>query len=248
MLVDVHAHLDFPQFDGDRDRVIDKAAGEGITIINSGLGSRGIKKTLGLSEKHGNVHACLGLAPTEFDEKEIDETIKLIRENRGRIVGIGEVGLDHYWIKDEWKRALQKDNLKRFIALSRELNLPLVIHSREAEKDALEMLEKERVKALLHCFGGGREEAVSAAESGHLISMPTSIAHSKQKQELAKALPLESMVLETDAPYLAPTPKTRNEPVNIRLSAKKISELKGIPESVVEEKTTANAKRFFNLP
>jgi len=247
MLFDVHAHLDFPQFDADRDQIIGNARKAGICVINSGLGTDGIKKTLELLDKYDNLYATFGLAPTEFDEKEIKETIRLIQENQGRIIGIGEVGLDHHWVTDEGNMCLQKKHFCEFINLAIELNLPLVIHSREAEKETIDMLNESKVRALLHCFGGKKEEACMAVASGHLISIPTSIASSKQKQELAKVLPLESIVLETDAPYLAPVPKTRNEPVNIKNTVRMISELKGVDESIVEQQTTANAKRFFNL-
>ena len=248
MLVDVHAHLDFQQFDPDRDEVIERAKRRGVRIINSGLGTTGIRKTLEIIEKHDNVYATLGLTPTEFRAEEIDATIKLIRENREKIVGIGEVGLDYYWVKEEDKRREEVATFKRFIGLSRELKLPLVIHSRDAEEDVLRVLGDEGINALLHCFGGSAGLAEKAASEGHIISIPANIANSKQKQSVAKAVPLTSLVLETDAPYLPPTPKTRNEPVNIETTAKKIAEIKCVDLSVVEEATTRNAEKFFNLP
>ncbi len=247
MLIDVHAHLDFPQFDADRDAVVERANAEDVIIINSGLGTTGIRKTLELAEKYDNVYATLGSTPTEFDLKELDASIELIRQNREKILGIGEVGLDYYWVKDEEKRKQEAVNFRRFIELSKELRLPLVIHSRDAEEDLLRILKENNVKALLHCFGGDAKQAASAAAEGHLISIPANIQNSKQKQSVAKAVPLESLVLETDAPYLSPVSKTRNEPVNVKQTAKKIAEIKGIDYASVEAATTANAKRFFNL-
>ena len=247
MLIDVHAHLDYPQFDADRDAVVARAKAEGVVIINSGLGTTGIRKTLELTEKYDNVYATFGLTPTEFGDKEIDASIELIREKREKIVGIGEVGLDYYWVKDEEKRRQEAVNFQRFIELSRELRLPLVIHSRDAEEDLLKILKKENMRALLHCFGGDAKQTASAAAEGHLISIPANLQNSKQKQSVAKAVPLDSLVLETDAPYLSPVPKTRNEPVNIKQTAKKIAEIKAIDYAAVEAATTKNAKRFFNL-
>lgn len=247
MLIDVHAHLDFPQFDADRDAVIEKAKSEGIAIVNSGLGTTGIIKTLEMTERYDNVYASLGIAPTEFSEKEIEATIDLIRENREVIVAIGEVGLDHHWVRDGGKHRQQEANFRRFVALSKELKLPLVIHSRDAEEEVLRILREEKVRALMHCFGGDATLAARAAYEGHLISIPTNLAASKQKQAVVKAVPIDSIVLETDSPYLSPAPKTRNEPVNIRKTAERIAEIKGIFCSAVEAATYANAKRFFDI-
>jgi len=247
MLIDVHAHLDFPQFDPDRDEVIERAAKEDILIINSGLGVEGARKTLDLAGRHDNVYAALGMSPTEFDEKEINAVIDLIRENIDRIVAIGEVGLDYYWVKDDLRRWQEAEYFRRFIALSDEVGLPLVVHSRGAEADVLKILEGSDKRALLHCFGGMVGQAEEAASFGHLISMPTNVVYSKRKQEMTEAIAMNRLVLETDSPYLAPVPKTRNEPVNIRLSAEKIAGVKGVASAAVAKATTANAKRFFNL-
>jgi TatD DNase family protein len=247
MLIDVHAHLDFPQFDPDRDEVIERAAKEDILIINSGLGVEGARKTLDLAGRHDNVYAALGMSPTEFDEKEINAVIDLIRENIDRIVAIGEVGLDYYWVKDDLRRWQEAEYFRRFIALSDEVGLPLVVHSRGAEADVLQILEESGNRALLHCFGGTAKQAGEAASFGHLISMPTNVVYSKRKQEIVEAIAMNRLVLETDSPYLAPVPKTRNEPVNIRLSAEKIAGVKGVASAAVAKATTANAKRFFNL-
>ncbi|MCK5344010.1 MAG: TatD family hydrolase, partial [Candidatus Heimdallarchaeota archaeon] len=223
MLIDTHTHLEFPQFDNDRNEVIKKANEENIQIINSGMGPDRIQKTLEIIEEHDNVFATFGLSPQEFDEKIIGETIALIRKHRDKIVGIGEVGLDYYWVKDADERKKEIENFKKFIELSDELNLPLVIHSRDAEEDVIDMLEKSAKSgesgkaALMHCFSGSVEQAERAISFGCLISIPVNIIYSKQKQRLAREIPLESMVLETDAPYLAPVPRTRNEPVNIKL-------------------------------
>ncbi|MBU4341387.1 MAG: TatD family hydrolase [Candidatus Altiarchaeota archaeon] len=247
MLIDVHTHLDFPQFDSDRKEIVGKASEDGILIINSGIGPEGIEKTINLIEKHEGILATLGLSPQEFDSGVIDETIRLIRKYKDRIVGIGEVGLDYYWIKEPEKRGRGMDNFRRFISLAKELSLPLVVHSRDAENEMVEELKAQGIKALLHCFGGSAELGKKAISFGCLVSIPTSVAYSKRKQELVGEIPLEAMVLESDAPYLAPTPRERNTPLNIRIAAKKIAEIKGIEYDKVAEITTRNAREFFNL-
>ncbi|MEA3254813.1 MAG: TatD family hydrolase [Candidatus Altiarchaeota archaeon] len=247
MLVDVHTHIDFPQFDRDRRDVIKRAEKEKIVIINSGMGSGGMKKTLELIKEYENVYATFGVSPTEFNEGEIKDCIKLIRDNRDSIVGIGEVGLDYHWIKDSSERIQEMNNFRGFIDLSNELNLPLVVHSRGAEGDVIKALRDSGSKAILHCFSGSVAQAEEAVKSGNLISIPASVVYSKQKQEMVRRIPLKHLVLETDAPFLSPVPKTRNEPVNIKLSIRKISEVKGVNTSIVEDTTTLNAKKFLNL-
>ncbi len=247
MLIDVHAHLDFEQFDADRNEMIEKAAKEGFYIITCAVGPERIKKTLQILEKHKNIFATFGSMPEEFNNDTIEETIKLIRKNKDKIVGVGEVGLDYYWVKEEDKRELEKENFYKFISLAKELSMPLVIHSRDAEKDVIEILKRENMKAMLHCFSGSVELAKEAISFGCIISVPTNITYSKQKRALVKEISLESIVLETDAPFLAPVPKTRNEPRNVKVSAGKIAEIKKISFEEVANITAKNAVEFFNL-
>ncbi len=246
MLIDTHAHLDFPQFDNDRKDVIERAKKEGILIINSGLGPDGIENTIKLVDEY-RIFATLGLSPTEFNEDIIENTIDLIKKYRNKIVGIGEVGLDYYRVKEPEKRRKEIENFRIFIELSNELNLPLLVHSRDAESDVIKELRSADKTAILHCFSGTINQAKEAIYFGCILSVPTSIVYSKQKQELVKGIPLGSIVLETDSPYLSYAPKTRNEPINVKLIAEKISEIKGIDSSVVEKITTENAMKFFNM-
>lgn len=247
MLIDTHAHLDFPQFDNDRKEVVKRAKKAGIWIINSGLGPEGIEKTVNLVTEYEHVFATIGLSPTEFDNAIIENTIDLIEKYRNKIIGIGEVGLDYYWVKESEKRKIEIKNFRMFIELSNELNLPLLVHSRDSESDVICELKSANKTAILHCFSGTIEQAKDAISFGCIVSIPASIAYSKQKQELAGEIPLESIVLETDAPYLSPVPKTRNEPVNVKLAAEKIAEIRKVDYSVVEKITTENAMKFFNL-
>lgn len=246
-LFDVHCHLGFPDFDRDRNEVVERASAGGIAIVNSSVSPEEVGKALEISESYKNMYWTLGLSAAETDSRKVDDTITAVMQNRSSIIGIGEVGLDYYWVKDEKLRGEERVNFGRFIQLSKELDLPLVVHSRNTEEDCLNMLEEQGKNALMHCFSGTLEQAKRALKLGCLISIPTNIAYSRQKQELVSALPLESIVLETDAPYLAPTPKTRNEPVNVKLSVEKIAEIKKTSKEEVTLKTTENAMKFFRI-
>ncbi len=246
-LVDAHCHIDFPQFDKDRNEVIERAQKEGVAVVLSSLNPQDFEKCLAICEKHDNVFLTVGISPTEEDAHKIDETIELIKKYGDKIAGIGEVGLDYYWVGEKEKHEAQKKNFARFIELSKELDLPLVVHSRNCEADCIEILKRQGKPAMLHSFSGSVEQAIEAVSFGCIISIPTNIAYSKNKQKIAKEIPLESIVLETDAPYLSPVPKTRNEPTNVRVSAGKIGLLRGIDTSIVEKTTTRNAAGFFRI-
>ncbi len=247
MFIDAHCHLHFPQFNRDRDEVISRALDANVVMINSAVSPDGISSTLELSEEYDGVYATLGLSPQELDDSVVDETIELIKENRNGIVAVGEVGLDYHWVKDRESREREKINFKRFIQLADGLNKPLVIHSRDAESDVLDMLGQWDMDVMLHCFSGTIKEVKEAVSREYLVSIPASILHSKQKQKIARETPLELTVLETDSPFLAPKPGARNEPLNVKKVAEKIAEIKGMDMEVVEMVSTENAKEFFGL-
>jgi TatD DNase family protein len=246
MLVDAHCHIDYPEFDSDREEIIKECRSEDIILVNSTVKP---DKLLGLelAGRHENVYPTIGLTPRNLSEKDFHRTVELIRENRGDLVGLGEVGLDYYWIKDAGERRVMEERFKEFMELSLELKLPLVVHSRDAEARILKLLEEYGVNALLHCFSGTFEQALKAVELGCLISIPASIVYSKAKQELVRQTPLESLALESDAPFLAPKPKTRNTPMNIKESVEIVSLLKDVDEKEAEEFTSENAVNFYGI-
>jgi len=251
MLIDTHAHLDMPQFDNDREDVILRAKQKNITIINSLISPDKYNDYLIFFEKFDNLFLTLGLAPVDLEQSRVDLALELIEtlSKHDKIAGIGEVGLDYYWVTDENDRKIEIENFYKFIELSNKLNLPLIVHSRDAEEDSIEILkESARMPVLLHCFSGSSELATSAASGGFMISIPTNVVYSKKKKRMVESLPIESIVLETDAPYLSCEPKTRNEPVNIIKSAKEIAQLKKMSFEEVARITSENARRFFNLP
>jgi TatD DNase family protein len=171
----------------------------------------------------------------------------LFREYKAEIVAIGEVGLDYHWVKEESLRDQQKEAFRFFINFAKELGMPLVVHTREAETDSIEVLEEESAEnVLMHCFSGSEKEAKRIINNKWLISVPTSVTNRKVHQTMARIVPLDLMLLETDAPYLAPN-KGRNESANIKISAQKIAEIKSISFEEVARKTTDNARKFYHL-
>jgi len=241
-LIDTHAHLDFPEFDRTRPEVIARAKASGVGIINCCLTSDGWVKV----KDNKDLFLMTGCCPYRFSDWE--PQWKLVNENIDNIIGVGEIGLDYYWVKEDHGRKREEENFLRFLKLAREHDKPVLIHSRNAEKRALEILKREKVeKAIMHCFSGMLEDALRAVDMGYLVSIPTNIVNSKQKQEFAKKLPLESIVLETDAPYLSPEHGKINEPANVVLSAKKIAEIRGIDFGQVCSVTTRNAREFFKI-
>ncbi len=247
MLFDVHCHLDLPQFDSDVEEVIKRARLADILMVTCGLGQQSIQSTLHLSDKYGGVFACIGLDPSKSDELELNYAKQTIAENKEKLVAVGEVGLDYYWTRDKEGRAAQAVYFREMIKLADRLKLPLVIHSRDAEKETMDLLEEYSHGVLMHCFSGTLNQALAAASRGWMVSIPTSVAYSKQKQKIAQGIPLEAMVLETDAPFLSPTPGTRNEPVNVAASANTIAGLRKLDTESIRRQTTLNALRFFRL-
>lgn len=247
MLFDVHCHLGFEHFDSDRGEVIKRALAAGVSVINSTVEPGEISAALKLSRDYGSVYLTCGLSASNLDPEKTEEAVRLIEEHARELVGVGEAGLDYYWVKDAEEKFFLKQQFKRFVELSLELDLPLVVHSRDAEEDCIRILQDYCKPAVMHCFSGNTWQAEKAVSFGCLISIPSNVCYAKKRQKLAIELPIDSVVLETDAPYLSPTPKTRNEPVNVLNAAQKISELKGMSFDDVAGKTSYNAKKFFRI-
>ena len=243
--IDVHCHLEDPAFDSTRDEVLARARDAGVgAVVTSGLGLEAALKTLGISDNKF-VYATLGIAPYELTGYE--QVNQLIMRERARIVGIGEVGLDYYYGSAE-DRAKQVEVFTRFVRLARELGLPLIVHSRSAGRQALDILFEEQAElVVMHAFDGRSSYALKAVEKGFFFSIPPSVVRSRQKQKLVKALPLESLLLESDAPVLGPDPQRVNEPKNIFLSARAVAEMKHLPEDEVIDCTSRLSRDLFRL-
>ena len=195
-LLDAHAHLVDPVFDDDRDCVLERARAAGLkAIIAVGETLADAKRNLELADRYGEmIRPAAGLYPTYLDLDEALQLVAWIEQHRERLAAIGEVGLDHWKVKDEGEREIQRDIFSRFIDLSIRLDLPLNVHSRSAGRPAIElMLERGAKKVLLHAFDGRAAKAMPAVEAGFFFSVPPSIVRSRQKQKLVERLPLESL-------------------------------------------------------
>lgn len=252
IMIDVHCHLEYIE---NPEKVILEAKERGMKgIVTSVADPREAEKILNLREKYSDfLFVSLGFHPEyakEYGEKEITKYLELIKKNREKIVAIGEIGLDYFWNKDEREREETKNIFKIFLDLANELDLPVVIHCREAYQDLLSILkEKNSQKVCLHCFSGSEGNLKEALSRGYFISFATNICYTKKHPRLAKIVPLEKLLLETDAPWLDPdSPKTlTNRPWKIEKSAKVIAEIKEVPQNQILEITAQNAKKIFSL-
>ena len=245
MIIDVHCHLDFEQFDNDRDEVIERAKKSNVkVIISNGTNLEKNKKVLELSKKYDIVKPAYGIYPTEAEEmseKEIDEILTFIEKNKP--IAIGEVGLDLKHGKDLEK---QKKVLKKLIVISKKQDIPLIVHSWKAEKETIEFLKENKAeKVIMHCFCGNAELTEEAESLGYLFSIPPSIMKSKTFRKLAKRIQLKSILTETDAPFLSPYEGKRNEPSFIKETIKKIAEIKKITEEELEKIIFMNYQNLF---
>ncbi|MFX1451058.1 MAG: TatD family hydrolase [Promethearchaeota archaeon] len=246
ILIDCHCHLEEEEFDKDRKEVIERARNAGVLMITSGVGLEYAEKALKIASEFEDVYACAGFGP--YDTEDPSNVIEFIRKNKNKLVGIGEVGLDFWWVKEQDKRDITKKNFLKFINLGNELEIPLIIHSRSAGRQTIEILIQENAQMVqMHAFDGKASYAMKGVEKGFMFSIPTSVVRSAQKQKLVKRLPIENLLLETDSPVLGVDPKSRNEPCFLIEGAKKIAEIKSISLEKIIDKTTNNAKDLFKL-
>jgi TatD DNase family protein len=246
-LIDTHAHLCDAAFDADRAEVLERALTAGIAaVLAVGENLADAEKNLRLAAEHSMIRPAAGLYPTHLS-LELAETMReFIRNHRNQIVAIGEVGLDYWMAKEESEREIQREIFRGFIALGKELALPLNVHSRSAGRHVVtELLNAEASRIQLHAFDGKLSAAMPAVDAGFFFSIPPSIQRSEQKQKLAKNLPLSSLLIETDSPVLGPAPQERNEPANALIAVKVIAELKGITAEEVAEAVADNTCRLY---
>ena len=243
VLVDTHAHLDFKEFDNDLDFIVLKFPG---IIIQNSVNLESMKKGLEISKKYKNVKSALGVYPLhclEIYEKKLDEQLIFIKENKDKIVALGEIGLD---FKESLEKEKQINNLKKFISLAEEIKKPLIIHSRKAEAEVLETLKDAKVKVVLHYFNANSTLVKKALEYGFYFSVPTNISTNKNLKKLVKLAPLDRLFTETDSPFLSNIKGERNEPINVRHTISIISKIKEISEKEVEEQIYKNYLNIFS--
>jgi len=254
MLIDSHAHLELPEFARDLDEVIRRAKESGVEyLFTVGTEERDWKRAIEIAHSHPSIYAVLGVHP--HHAKEIDDrTYPVLKElcRSEKVKACGEIGLDFY--RDLSPRDLQLRRFREQIALAKELDLPIVVHDRDAHRETLEVLKSEKAEecgGILHCFSGDFEMAMQCIEMGFYISIPGTVTfkNAEKFQEVVKRLPLESLLVETDAPFLAPVPfrGKRNEPSHIRYTAQKVADLKGVSFETIAEVTTKNARRVYRL-
>jgi len=253
-LIDVHCHLEWKDFANNIDEVINRSKSSGIlAIITSSISVDSAYETLNLIDKYKDyVYATCGFAPSEFkrNKNEFEKYLDFLKNNYEKFVGIGEIGLDFYWIRDIELRKYSEEKFIETLQLANKLNKPIVIHCRDAEKRAIEIIEDYYTgdKVHMHCFSGTLYLIKRCLKNGWYFSIPTSAINRKHHKILAKEVPIEQMMLETDAPFLSPiTNQKINESKNIQLTAKYISELKNIDIQKIAEITTQNAINFYDL-
>jgi len=251
-MIDSHAHLNDPQFSPDLAEVLARAEEAGVTgIINVGYDLDSSRQAVRLAEGHRGLYAVVGVHP--HDAKTWDSGVEAaIRElaSHSKVVAIGESGLDYYY--DHSPRDVQQDVFRAQLALARELNLPLVVHSRDAAQDTLEILsEFPEVPCILHCYSGSWEMAREYLKMGHYFSIGGALTfkNAQRLRSVIQQIPLERMLLETDCPYLTPVPHRgkRNEPAYLPLVARQLAELHGITEAEAAEVTERNTRLFFRI-
>lgn len=258
-MIDCHSHLACPDFDGDRAEVLTRAAHQGVRAVlvvgEDPEDNQRVREVLGSSPETPGIRLlpCLGFHPDRFRDDaplpspgELEAVLESLREAAPGIVALGEVGLDRWVTQDPERRDLQAAFFRRVVRLARELDLPLNVHSRSAGRRTLELLaEEEAPRVLMHAFDGKAGHALRYLERGWIFSVPPSLVRSPQKQKLVRALPLESLALESDAPVLGPEKGVRNEPGNLARTRDAIAEIKGVSPEEVAEVTTRNALRLF---
>ena len=254
MLIDSHCHLDFPDFADDLDGVVGRAREEGVErLVTISTRIRRLDGLLAISERFADVFCSVGTHPHHaHEELDISAADLVARTSHPKVVAIGEAGLDYHY--DNSPRGAQEKGFRSHIAAARETGLPLVIHSREADADTARILEEETGKgafpAVLHCFTGGRDLAMRGVALGHYVSFTgiLTFKNSQSLRDIAAALPADRILVETDAPYLAPNPHRgkRNEPAYVTETAKVLAQTRGVSADEIARQTTENFFRLFS--
>ena len=253
MLIDSHAHLEMKEFDSDREEVIRRAGSEGVDfIVTVGTNLKLSLKAVALADKYENIYATVGVHPHDVakTDKNTLDALKELVQTRKKIVAYGEIGLDYF--RNISPQEKQLEAFGQQLELAQELGLPVIIHDREAHQQSLETVRASGVRrGVFHCFSGDYEMAKKCIDLGFYISIPGVVTFDKSQilQEVAGRVPLSSLLLETDAPYLAPVPYRgkRNEPSFIIHTAKKVAQIKKIPWEEVARETSVNAMNLFGI-
>ncbi len=254
MLIDTHVHLNDDQYEDDIEQVIQRALDTGIErMVVVGFDRPTITRAMELAEMHSFIYAVVGWHPVDAIDC-TEEDLQWIEELAAhpKVVGIGETGLDYHW--DKSPKEVQQDLFRKQIRLAQKVKLPVIIHNRDATADVVRILQEEEAEitgGIMHCFSGSVETAKQCIDMNFMISLggPVTFKNAKMPKQVATEIPLEYLLVETDAPYLAPHPHRgkRNEPAFVALVAEQIAELKGISLEEVAKTTTQNAMKLFSI-
>lgn len=248
-LVDVHCHLESMRFKSDLDEVLKRAKDAGAEfVVNSGTEPKRNRETLDLSKKYPLIKCAFGWYPVGNLGKDIEKEMKWIEDNKDVCLIIGEIGLDYAEESREAHSVEQKEMFRKMIRLGKKLNKPILIHSRKAELEAIEVLEEEKAeKVIMHCFNGNMNLIKRAAQNGWYFSVPAVITRLQHFQTLVGMVDLKQLLTETDAPYLAPKAGERSEPRDVAVTIREIAKIKKLTEEEVAEQIYENTKKILNL-
>lgn len=254
MFIDTHVHLNADQYEEDLQQVIERAIQAKVEkMVVVGFDRKTIEKAMKLADEHDFIYAVIGWHPVDAIDCTEEDLVWIEQlAAHPKVVGIGETGLDYYW--DKSPRDVQQELFRKQIHLAQKLKLPIVIHNREATGDVVKILREENaasVGGVMHCYSGSVETAKECIAMNFMISLggPVTFKNARLPKEVAKEIPLEHLMIETDAPYLAPHPYRgkRNEPSYVPLVAEEIARQKELTIEEVAQATTSNAVKFFNL-
>lgn len=255
-LIDTHAHLDFDEYDADRPEVVARARQAGVAaIISIGIEPSLWRATLEISEQFDSVYPALGIHPNSAGETNSDTLAELAAlygaPGPRRVVALGETGLDYY--REYVAHEVQRESFRAHLELARQLDLPVIVHNRDAHSDVLEILRRDGAgtRGVMHSFSGDLRFAEECMELGYLISLsgPVTFRKAADKHLIATSVPLDRLLLETDCPFLTPEPfrGRRNEPAYVRYTAEAVARLRGSTIEEIATQTTANALQLFNI-
>ena len=252
-IFDTHAHYDDEAFNEDREVLLGLLPKEGIShVMTCGTNLVTSYRSLQLAQKYDYIYCALGFHPEEaHEERKGDlDTIKELLKKEPKAKAVGEIGLDYYW-EENAPREVQIDLFRRQIEIAKELDLPVIVHDREAHEDTFSILSEMRPKGVLHCYSGSKEQALQYTEMGFYIGLGgvVTFKNARKAVEVAESIPIDKLLLETDCPYMAPVPHRgeRNDSRLISLVAEKIAEIRGMDPQEIADITNKNAREFFGI-
>ncbi len=252
-LIDNHCHLQHKDYKNQIHDILKTIEDKMDFVVVSGANMEWNQKSLKFSQNHKIIYSTLGIHPVDAvktPEKEFSQNLKWIEENlkNKKVIGIGEIGLDYHWFQNPDSIKIQKNTFISQLKLSKKHNLPVIIHSRKAELDALEIMEQQKIKrAVMHCFAGKKPALKKALDLNYYISISTNILFSKDIKKIARDTPLDKIIIETDSPYLSPEKGKLNYPWNTELVLNKISQIKKTPPEEILTQIKQNIENIYHL-